>query len=387
MDVVWSLTLDAYVRARTRLWAAAGLWGGLLLIGFDLYAAAVTYIPQYRVRNDFRLMYGAALTGLHQGYGHLYDLAAQKQAVEGLGAGFYWSPFLNPPPLAWLVTPLTILPFTAALVVWTALLLGGLVLAWYLAAPGGRLTRAAHLAMLLGVFPVAFGVMVGQPVALVVAAAAACWWFAERDRPLVAGLVLSAIALKPQLALFVPLCLLVSGHPRVFGAWAVVSLVIVLVALAMLGGDGLNRYRDVLNLASQWEITRRYAFSGLVGTGTPLYVTGAIVAGVTLLAAWRHRGGGAGMPIAAGIVGSLLFTPYVGFQDFAMLFVAGWLILRSAHTQWQVGALVIGFVLVELSLVLLPALILLVESLLLVSLAWPKGFGMTTDRATSPARP
>ena len=375
MDVVRSFTLDAYVRARTRLWAVAGLWGGLLLVGTDVYFAVVTYIPQYRVRNDFRLMYGSALTGLHQGYGHLYDLAAQKQAVEGLGAGFYWSPFLNPPPLVWLVTPLTTLPFTAALFVWTALLLGALVLAWYLAAPGSRLTRAAHLAILLGVFPVAFGVMVGQPVALVVAAVAACWWFADHDRPVVAGLVLSAIAFKPQLALFVPLCLLVSGHGRVFGSWVVVTLVIGLVALAMLGGDGLNRYRDVLNLASQWEITRRYAFSGLVGTGPPLYVSEAIVAAVTLMAAWRHRGGGAGMPIAAGIVGSLLFTPYVGFQDFAILFVAGWLILRSKPSKWQVGALVVGFGLLELSLVLLPALILAVELLLLVSLAWPKRFG------------
>jgi len=382
--VVWSLTLDAYVRARTRLWAAAGLWGGLLLIGVDIYVAVVTYIPQYRVRNDFRLIYGAALTGLHQGYGHLYDLAAQKQAVEGLGAGFYWSPFLNPPPLAWLVTPLTTLPFTAALWVWTALLLGALVLAWYLAAPGSRLTRAAHLAMLLGVFPVAFGVMVGQPVALVVAAVAACWWFVERDRSVVAGLVLSAIALKPQLALFVPLCLLVSGHARVFGAWAVASLVIALVALAMLGTDGFARYRDVLNLASQWEITRRYAFSGLVGVGPPLYISEAIVAAVTLLAAWRHRGGGAGMPIAAGIVGSLLFTPYAGFQDFAILFVAGWLILRSKPSEWQVGALVVGFVLLEFCLVLPPALILSVESLLLVLLAWPAGFRVINRGRVAP---
>src|SRR5260370_4522227 len=197
-------------------------------------------------------MYGAALTGLHQGYSHLYDLAAQKQAVEGLGAGFYWSPFLNPPPLVWLVTPLTILPFTAALVVWTALLLGALVLAWYLAAPGSRLTRSAHLAMLLGVFTLAFGVMVGQPVALVVAAVAACWWVSEHDRPVVAGLVLSAIALKPQLALFVPLCLLVSGHARVFGAWLVAPPVIPPVALAIRGGDGFTPYRGVLNLASQW---------------------------------------------------------------------------------------------------------------------------------------
>ncbi len=386
--MVWSLTLDAYVRARTRLWAVAGLWGGLLLIGTDVYFAVVTYIPQYRVRNDFRLMYGAALTGLHQGYSHLYDLAAQKQAVEGLGAGFYWSPFLNPPPLAWLVTPLTTLPFDAALIVWTALLLGALVLAWYLAAPGSRLTRAAHLAMLLGVFPVAFGVMVGQPVALVVAAVAACWWFAEHDRPVVAGLVLSAIAIKPQLALFVPLCLLVSGHARVFGAWVVATMVIGLVALAMLGGDGFNRYRDVLNLASQWEITRRYAFSGLVGTGVPLYLSEAIVAAVTLLAAWRHRGGGAAMPIAAGIVGSLLFTPYVGFQDFAILFVAGWLMLRSKPSEWQVGALVVGFVLLEFCLVLPPALMLAVESLLLVTLAWPKAFGrINAGRMSIATRP
>src|SRR5260370_39622536 len=83
-----------------------------------------------------------------------------------------------------LVTTLTMLPFTAALFVWTDLLLGALVLAWYLAAPGSRLTRSAHLAMLLGVFPVAFGVMVGQPGALVVAAGAACWGVPRRDPPL-----------------------------------------------------------------------------------------------------------------------------------------------------------------------------------------------------------
>src|SRR5260370_1886068 len=91
------------------------------------------------------------------------------------------------------------------------------------------------------------------------------------------------------------------------------------------------------------------------------------------------------MPIAAGIVGSLLFTPYVGFQDFAMLFVAGWLILRSKPSEWQVGALVVGFVLLELSFVLPPSLILLVESLLLLSLAWPKGFGSVYAGRTSVA--
>ena len=45
------------------MWAAAGLWAGILLAAFNLYAAVTTYIPQHLVRNDFRLIYGAALNG------------------------------------------------------------------------------------------------------------------------------------------------------------------------------------------------------------------------------------------------------------------------------------------------------------------------------------
>jgi hypothetical protein len=361
-------TLDAYVRARTRLWGAAGLWAGLLLIGFDVYAAAVTYIPQYRFRNDFRLIYGAAVTGLDRGYDHLYDPLAQKAAVEGLGQGFYWSPFLNPPPLVWLATPLTILPFNVALIVWTAVLLAALLLAWWLVAPGDRLTRFAHLALWLGVFPVAFGVMVGQPVAVVAAAVAACWWFSQRDRMVLAGLALSVIAVKPQLALFVPVCLLVSGHARIFGAWFAATAVMALVALAMLGPDGVARYRDLLGVASQWDSTRRYAFSGLVGVGPQLYVVQALVAATTVVVAWRRRHRGPAVPIAAGIVGSLLFTPYVGFQDFAVLFVAGWLLLRAQPSDWQLGMLTAGVVVLELVLILNPAIILVLEMGVLVSL-------------------
>jgi alpha-1,2-mannosyltransferase len=359
-----------FFASRRKLWAAAGLWGGILLIAFDVYAAAVTYVPQYRVRNDFRLMYGAAVDTLHHGYGHLYDLAVQKSAVEGLGSGFYWSPFLNPPPLVWLVTPFTALPFDVAIVLWSLVILGALVLTWSLVAPGGALTRAAFGAMWLGLFPVAFGVMIGQPVALVAVAVAACWWLAEKDRPALAGLALSLIAVKPQVALFVPLALVVAGHARVFGAWLAVSLFIGLVSLALLGQEGLVRYRDALALAAGWPITRGYAVSGLIGTGAQLYVAQAVALLATLAAAWRWRGAGTAVPIAAGIVGSLLFTPYVGFQDFAMLVVAGWLVLRAQVSPAQVAILVIGFGLLELALLVLEVPILIAEVLMLASLIW-----------------
>ncbi|MGA7910593.1 MAG: glycosyltransferase family 87 protein [Candidatus Dormiibacterota bacterium] len=371
----------AFLRERTRLWAVAGIWGGALLAAFDLYAAIVTYIPGYEVRNDFRLIYGAALTALDRGFSHLYDLPAQKAMVEGLGHGFYWSPFLNPPPLVWLATPLTLLPFGVAIVIWSALLVAAALLTWYLLAPGGRLARATHLALWLGLFPVGFGLMVGQPVALVAAAVAGCWWLTQRDRPVLAGLVLSISVIKPQVALLAPLCLLVSGHTRVFAAWFAAVGAMALGAVAMLGVDGIHRYLDVLALASQWELTRRYAVAGPLGLGPQIYAVQAVVVAAAMVAAWNHRHSGVEVPIAAGITASLLFTPYVGLQDFAMLVVAGWLVLRAEPSPWQVGLLVVGYALLEVALLVLAVPILIAEAVFLISLIWPA----PTRKAGSPA--
>lgn len=359
-----------YIRTRRRLWSAAGLLVGAILIGWDVWIATTTFIPQYAVRNDLRLAYGAALVGIRDGYVRLYDLGAQKHAIESLGAGFNPQPFISPPPLAWLVTPLLALPFTAALVVWTLVLLAALLLTWHLLAPSGRLTRAAHLTLLLGLFPVAFGVMVGQPGALVAAVVATSWWLMRRDRPVLAGLVLSLIILKPQLAVMVPICLLVAGRARTFGAWLAASLLIGLVVLAVLGPDGVARYRDVLaqTQSPAWDITRRYSISGPLGLGPLLNATQLLVVIVTLIAAWRLRHGGPEVPIAAGILGSLLFTPYLGFQDFLMLVVAGWLLVRTQLSPWQVGLLVAGYALLEFALVVMAVPILLAEALLLLSL-------------------
>ena len=353
------------------MWALAGLWTGLLLVAFDLYAAAVEFIPQYRFRNDFRLIYGAALAAWTNGYSHLYDLAAQKTATESLGPGIYWQPYLNPPPLAWLSTLFLWLPFEVSLLAWSALLLLAAWLAWRLAAPGPRLTRLAHLALFVGVFPTAFGLMVGQPVALVAAVVAASWWLAEHKRPVLAGVVLSLIVLKPQLGLLVPLCLLVAGRWRILFGWIVSSAVIGVVALLLLGGDGLQRYRDVLSLASQWAPTRTFAVAGPLGLGLQTYAVELVVVAIAAFAAWQHRRGDAGRLYATGVIASLLFTPYVGFQDFAMLIVASWLLIRSGVTSFQAALMVVGYALLELALVVQAVPILIVEGALLLSLAWP----------------
>jgi hypothetical protein len=233
------------------------------------------------------------------------------------------------------------------------------------------LARAAHLLLWLGVFPVAFGVMVGQPGALVAAAVATAWWLLRANRQVAAGLVLSLLVLKPQLALLVPIALLVAGYRKTFASWLVASAVMGVIALVLLGPDGVARYRDVLaqTQTAAWDITRRYSISGPLGLGWELRVAEVAVVVVTVVAAWRQRHSPE-RAIAAGIVGSMLFTPYLGFQDFLMLIVAGWLIVRSGATAVQVAILVAGYALLELVLVVLAVPILVAEAALLVSIAW-----------------
>jgi hypothetical protein len=137
-------------------------------------------------------------------------------------------------------------------------------------------------------------------------------------------------------------------------------------------------------MASQWQITRSYAVSGLIGSGPQLYVAQLLAVALSLAAAWRRRGRGTAIPIAAGILGSLLFTPYVGFQDFAMLVLAGWLVLHEQPAPWQVALLVVGFGMLQLVLVVLSVPIILAEVVLLASLSWPPTAASTSRVPAAP---
>src|SRR5258708_21835455 len=116
-----------YFRERTRLWAVPGVIVGAMLPAWYLLGAAPSFRTEYAVRNDFRLADAAAMVGLDDGYARLYDLSAQARAIRALGPEFNVQPFISPPPLAWLVTPLTGLPFVGALAIWPAFLLAALL--------------------------------------------------------------------------------------------------------------------------------------------------------------------------------------------------------------------------------------------------------------------
>jgi Glycosyltransferase family 87 len=292
-----------------------------------------SFTLHYRLAQpDFYVYYLAAQLGRAHGWAAIYDPAVFLPPVTAaVGKPL---PYLNPPELAWLVTPLSFLPYPLAAWIWTGLLVAAFVLVWYVAAPGRRMARLIHGLGAAALLPVFVGVLFGQVSLLVVAAVALSWWLLTRGRPWLAGLALSALILKPQIAFLVPLALLVAGYGRVFIAWLAVSVPLAAVTLLATGTGVFQQLSSSLHTVSgvpgpiQSSLVRQLPL--------PLAAIGiAAVLGLSVVILWRERGREPSLPIAVGLIAGLLVSPYVNFYDLSALVLAAWLILRTHPPRWQ----------------------------------------------------
>ena len=286
------------------------------------------------LEGDFAVYYIFARVGIHHGWGSLYDYAAMRQEWLALGSAFLYPP-LYPPPLAWFVAPFAALPFAMGYALWNVLLAAALLVTWWLAVPPtSRLVRLGHLAFAVALPAVAFGLLLGQVVIVVAAAVSISWWLVRHNRPLAAGLVLSLIAVKPQLALMLPVTLLVAGQSRAFLGWAAGSLVMLCAALATIGFGGLQTYAVLLAGSGHYlgamMVYPQLTLPGLLGSGFAATVAQGLVMTVVLGLVWRRRGSGLEFPFAAGLCASLLIASFLHPQDVAVLLPAAWLWLRTA---------------------------------------------------------
>src|SRR3989440_223304 len=200
--------------------ALVGVLFGAVRLGMN---AIWPVIPQWAYtlhhklpQPDFYVYCLAAQLGRAHGWAAIYDPAVFLPPVTAaVGKPL---PYLNPPELAWLVTPLSFLPYALAAWIWTGLLAAAFVLVWYLVAPGRRMVRLIHGLGAAVLLPVFVGILFGQASLLVVAAVALSWWLLSRGRPWLAGLALSALILQPQVAFLVPLAVLLAGYRRGFTA-------------------------------------------------------------------------------------------------------------------------------------------------------------------------
>lgn len=302
---------------------------------------------------DFGNYYLYANVGLHQGWNHLYDLAAQRQEWLRLGGAdvIPWFPIIYPPPLAWLAVPFTPLPLPVAYACWTACLTGCVIVAWRLVMPArSRLTRWSALAAMLAVMPVLYALLLGQILILELAVIAAVWWLVSRGREVPAGILLTVLVFKPQIAFLIPVALLIIGRWRTVAIWLTGSALIALVALLTTGIDGLRDYAsrvsDAASTPPQFFVPTQFTLAGLFGHGILTIAVAGLLVALTIAVVYRHRGEAPAVPIACALVGSMLVTPYLHQQDLATLLLAGAIALRGRLDRWQVRVLIAGYVLI-----------------------------------------
>jgi len=222
---------------------------------------------------DFTIYYEAARIGVEQGWSHIYDYQLQAQQFARFhepAKHIDWSTlYITPPPMAWLISPLTLLPLALAYYLWVGVLFLGYLVAGYLTVPGRHLTRWAVVLFGATTYPVLQGLHDGQAAVLIVLGMLAGWALLGREHRILAGLVMAPIVLKPQTAYLVPLAILVWGEFRMFVAFSLGCVALGVLSAVSLGPDGLTHWRALIAEEPQHLSNQIWTPALLVWGGPP----------------------------------------------------------------------------------------------------------------------
>jgi hypothetical protein len=308
--------------------------GPALLIGLFLgsFWLIICYpiLPHSR-SIDFLNLYTGAFFARHWDWQHLYTASGQiaQEKIFVAGHQGLW-PFVRPPAYAILMSPLALMPFGIAFGVWIcsqiAMLLGCLAWAW---------RRFGPIAVVFGslYFATPIGISLGQDCAFYLTILCCAYELGERKKLFLCGLVLALGLTKFHLFLLWPFVLLFARRWRMLAGFTVSGFAQGLVALAVLGWQGMLHYADfILHLKTYYaprlniDINAILLNTGLASQPMLIGLTAAVVA----LILWSsRRADPLWITFALGSAGSLLIGPHIYAYDGAMLLLPAWCILTQ----------------------------------------------------------
>jgi hypothetical protein len=333
----------------------------------------IPWLP-YDERVDFAYFYAAATMVRNGDAGELYPPkheyifypgdpafdASSDQDIKArlLTRGNYY----NPPVLAVLEAPLTSLGFKTAYWLYSALSIAAFVVFLGIAWTSGRQVPEMPLVILgLAAFrPVHEAVIMGHQSLFFVLALGAGFLALRAKQPLLAGLMLSLLAVKPQWAVAPALFLLFRREWRALAAMGIASSAIFFLPFLAIGHHTLAAYVNFLRDQSGADLVsapHMFSWNGFLSKLEPndpfvlpvadidktvLYVLEAATALVVLFI-WLGRDFYFG--VAATIVGMLLISTHSVWYDWAFLAVAAlFLVLRpgTVLVRGQVWMLLIA---------------------------------------------
>jgi hypothetical protein len=294
---------------------------------------------------DFITFWGASRLALDGNAAAAYQLEAiyraEQAGVPALRVMFAW---FYPPTYFLLVLPLALMPYLLAFSVFIAATLAAFVAVF-------RRIASGNVAMwcLAGFSGTWLNIMQGQN-AFLTAALAACCLVSLKQRPVLAGICLGALAIKPHLALLFPLALLAAGAWRALAVAAITALAFTGLSVSVLGAPTLAAFLDSLDLARHmledgklpWhKMPSVFAAVRLLGMPLlPAYCAQAACSCAAAWLTWRAWRGNAPPALRNALLmtASLLASPYVYDYDMAWLaFPGAWLALDALRHGWRRG--------------------------------------------------
>ena len=254
----------------------------------------------------------------------VYDVAAHAAAqMSAFGADVGYTAFFYPPPFLLILLPLGLLGYFAALATWlgaTGYAYWRSVRAWSPAWQGVPLALLAFPAVMVNVTH-------GQNGFLTAALLGGGALLAP-TRPVLGGLLLGALVIKPHLALLVPVALAAQGNWRAFVAAGASALGLSLASALVLGTGSWTGFLAVSPLAQAtlhaglvepYKMQSLFAAIRLMGGGLALAYTAqallglAVVAGLIVLRRADPRAQGAAL-----VAGATLATPFMLDYDLTL---------------------------------------------------------------------
>ncbi|GAC1335377.1 MAG: hypothetical protein NVSMB17_18210 [Candidatus Dormibacteria bacterium] len=236
------------------------------------------------------------------------------------------------------------LPFTVGYAVFVTLMVAITAgIAWLVAPPTWRGRLVVVLAG-AAVWDLVSSIASGQNAVIGALAVVLCWRLVELDRRVLAGVALSLIAIRPNATFLVPVALFVAGERRVFYAWLGTTAVLGVAVVASLGVHGLQQFADLAVFVRRTHPSSiQLTLQQVVGQGALASGLQVLTGGVAATLGARRARGNPAMVICAGLLGSLLMSPYMHVQDFLPpLAILAVLVL---HQRDQAAAVVLLLVL------------------------------------------
>jgi hypothetical protein len=193
---------------------------------------------------------------------HWYDAVAYQRALAALlGPGYPGQNWSYPPTVMLFAAPFGLIGYLPALLVWTVL-----NLTVFLAVAMRHIADRRALLALMVCPAAAFCLMSGQSSFLTAAMLIGSFALLDR-RPLIAGVLIGLLTVKPQLGVLLPVMLIASARWRVFAVATLTALALAALAAALFGTQSWIAF------VTQGLPTQNIVLSDPEGIATPFYPT------------------------------------------------------------------------------------------------------------------